>query len=408
MIAVAEVPAFPFERPPLAPPVALDQIRRNEPLKKVRLWNGADAWIVVRHDDFRAILADNRFSVNPLHPGYPNVSEARASLMLKEEPTLVRLDPPEHTALRRMLAKEFTPSRMLALRASVQETVDRLIADMLEKGPPADFYHDFALPIPSVVISQMLGVPYDDHHFFQDRGSKKLAFNAHPDVPLKAAAEMRDYMDRLITEKERKPGDDLVTRLLHDQIQPGHLSREEAVRLCEFLLVAGHETTANMIALGTLSLLLDREQYDCLIADPSLSGRAIEEMLRFHSIVQYGLSRVATEDVDINGQVIRAGDGVISLINAANWDPSAHPDPDRFDIRKKRSMHVAFGFGVHQCLGQPLARLEMDVVFATLPNRMPTLDLAVAAKDIEFKQDALVYGVERLPVTWQTGGGQAQ
>lgn len=402
MIEASAKPSFPFERAPLAPPAEFESIRREEPLKQIRLWNGASAWIVTRQEDFRNILADNRFSVNPLRPGYPNVSEARAQLMLNEEPTLARLDPPEHTGLRRMLAKEFTPARMTALRASIQQTVEQLVADMIDRGPPADFYRDFALPIPSIVISQMLGVPYSEHELFEEWAAKKLAFNAPPEVPLAASVEMRDYMDRLIAKKERDPGDDLVTRLLHDQIQPGHLSREEAVRLCEFLLVAGHETTANMIALGTLSLLLDRDQYECLKADPSLSGRAIEEMLRFHSIVQYGLSRVATADVEINGCLIREGDGVISLINAANWDPAAHPDPDRFDIRKKRTMHVAFGFGVHQCLGQPLARLEMDVVFATLPNLMPTLELAVAPQDVAFKQDALVYGVERLPVTWQS------
>ncbi len=395
-------PHFPFERAPLAPPAALDEIRREEPLKKIRLWNDATAWIVTRHEDFRNILADNRFSVNPMRPGFPNVSETRAQLILKEAPTIARLDPPEHTGLRRMLAKEFTPARMTALRASIQQTVEQLVADMIERGPPADFYRDFALPIPSIVISQMLGVPYAEHELFEDWAAKKLAFNAPPEVPLAASAEMRDYMDRLISKKEREPGDDLVTRLLHDQILPGHLSREEAVRLCEFLLVAGHETTANMLSLGTLSLLLDREQFECLKADPSLSGRATEEMLRFHSIVQYGLSRVATEDVEINGCVIREGEGLIGLINAANWDPAAHPEPDRFDIRKKRTMHVAFGFGVHQCLGQPLARLEMDVVFSTLPNLMPTLELAVAPQDIEFKKDALVYGVERLPVTWKT------
>lgn len=401
MQGIAEtIPDYPFDRPALVPPPILDEIRTEEPFKKVRLWDGSVAWLVSRQEDFRAVLADNSFSVNPLIPGFPNVSEARESLMVNEKPTFIRLDPPDHTLLRRMLSREFTQSKINQYRPMVQTVVDDLIEKMLQKGPPADLYHDFALPIPSIVISHILGVPYEDHGFFQDRGSKKLAFNAHPDVPVEAAAEMRDYIDQLISKKERKPGDDLLSRLVDEQIRPGQLPRDEAVRMAELLLIAGHETTANMIALGTLSLLLDRAQFDYLREDPGLSPRAVEEMLRFHSIVQYGLSRVATEDVEINGHQIRKGEGVISLINAANWDPSVHPKPEYFDVRKKRTMHVAFGFGIHQCLGQPLARLEMDVVFSTLTQRLPTLDLAIAPGAIEYKRKALVYGVEALPVTW--------
>ena len=404
MQALAEaIPAYPFERPPLVPPPVLDELRAGAPFKQVRLWDGSIAWIVSRQEDFRAVLADARFSVNPLKPGFPSVSEARHSLMVQEEPTFIRLDPPDHTVLRRMLSKEFTQSRINGYRPMVQQVVDDLLDEMVRKGAPADLYHDFALPIPSIVISHILGVPYEDHDFFQDRGTKKLAYSAHPDVPVRAAAEMREYIGELIARKEREPGDDLLSRLIEEQLRPGHLARDEAVRMAELLLIAGHETTANMIALGTLSLLLDRAQFDYLRDDPALSARAVEEMLRFHSIVQYGLSRVATEDVEINGQLIREGEGVISLINAANWDPTVHPNPETFDVRKKRTMHVAFGFGIHQCLGQPLARLEMDVVFSTLPNRLPSLDLAVPAAEIDFKRKALVYGVETLPVTWSEG-----
>ena len=398
------IPNFPFERQPLSPPSVFDEIRSEGPFKKVRLWDGSTTWIVLRQNEFRSILADNRFSTNPQRPGYPNVSEARQSLMKNEKQTFIRLDPPDHTVLRRMLSKEFTQSKIDSYGPMIEQTVENLIDRLLAKGAPADFYHDFALPMPSIVISHILGAPYEDHEFFERRAADKLAFQADKDAPLQAAAELRDYMDRLIAEKEKRPGDDLLTRLIVEQIRPGHLDREEAVRMAEQLLIAGHETTANMIALGTLSLLLDRQQFDYLREDPTLAARATEEMLRFHSIVQFGLSRVATEDVEVSGHLIRAGEGVLSLINAANWDEEAHPDPKTFDIRKKRTMHVAFGFGIHQCLGQPLARLEMKAVFDKITQRIPTLDLAIPASELEFKRKALVYGVETLPVTWQSEG----
>lgn len=395
-----ELPTFPFKRLGLEPPPTLGQFRAGGGFQKVRLWNGQPAWLVLRHEGVRAILADNRFSVDPLKPGFPNVSETRAELLLKEEPTLIRMDAPDHTRLRRMLAKEFTHSRIEALRPAVQKMVDDVLDTLIERGPPADFYADAALPIPSNVICHILGIPYEDHEFFEERGTKKLAYHADLEEPLRATAEVRNYISEFIFRREREPGDDLVTRLIEEQIRPGNLGHEEAVRMCEFLLIAGHETTANMLALGTASLLRDRAQYENLKAAPSLTSTAIEEMLRYHSIVQYGLARVATEDVEIEGCLIRQGEGVLSLINSANWDSSAHPDPERFDIDKARSMHVAFGFGIHQCLGQPLARLEMDVFFKTLPHRIPTLELAVPPEDLRFKEHALVFGVEALPVTW--------
>jgi len=395
-----DVPTFPFERLGLEPQPALGPFRADKGFQKVRLWNGQTAWLVLRHEGVRAILADNRFSVDPLKPGFPNVSETRAELLLKEEPTLIRMDAPDHTRLRRMLAKEFTHSRIESLRLAVQRIVDDVLDTVIERGPPADFYTDVSLPIPSNVICHILGVPYEDHEFFEERGTKKLAYRGDPEEALRATAEVRAYISDLIARREREPRDDLVTRLIQDQIRPGNLSHEEAVRMCEFLLIAGHETTANMLSLGTASLLRDRPQYESLKANPSLTSAAIEEMLRYHSIVQYGLARVATEDVELEGCVIRKGEGVLSLVNSANWDSSIHPNPEHFDIHKKRAMHVAFGFGVHQCLGQPLARLEMDVFFRTLPCRMPKLELAVRPEDLRFKERALVFGVEALPVTW--------
>ena len=395
-------PVFPFPRPELAPPVEYAELRDSEPFKKARLWNGSEIWLITRFNDVRTVLADNRFSINPTRPGFPNWNKGRAELLAEEEPTFLRMDPPDHTVLRRMLAKEFTQSRIEALRPQVQQAVDSLIGQMTTDRNSADFYAEFALPLPSIVISQMLGVPYEDHDLFQECGRRKLASDDDSAAALAAGEEMRAYLDELLARKEADPGahDDLMSRLVVEQIRPGNLDRAEAIRMAELLLVAGHETTANMLALGTLSLLLDRQQFENLKANPDLATRASEEMLRYHSIVQYGGVRVAIEDVEVSGQLIRAGEGVIALLPAANWDSAIHPDPATFDITKKRTMHVAFGFGIHQCLGQPLARLEMDVVCRSLPQMLPNLRLDVPPEQIDYKHASLIHGVASLPVRW--------
>lgn len=397
-----ELPSFPFPRGGLTPPRQYAEFRENTPIRKARLWDGSEIWLVTRSDDVRAVLANNSFSINPARPGFPNWNKSRAELLAEEEPTFLRMDPPEHTVLRRMLAKEFTQSRIEALRPQVAESVHQLIDQMTARGSSGDFYADFALPLPSVVISHILGVPYKDHDLFQECGRRKLAAEGDIADALAASAEMRGYLDDLLASKEANPEahDDLMSRLIVDQIRPGHLDRAEAIRMAELLLVAGHETTANMLALGFLSLLLDRDQYELLKADPDLASRASEEMLRYHSIVQYGGVRVAIEDVEVAGQLIRAGEGVVALLPAADWDPTAHPDPQRFDIRKKRTIHVAFGFGVHQCLGQPLARLEMDVACRLVPQLLPGLTLNASPDKIEYKHASLIHGVVSLPVRW--------
>lgn len=396
------LPTFPFDRTVLTPPKEYEQLRADAPVAKAPLWDGSEVWLISRLGDVRTVLADNRFSINPSRPGFPQWNKARGELLAEEVPTFLRMDPPEHTVLRRMLAKEFTQSRIDALRPQVEESVRSLVGQMVEGRSSGDFYNDFALPLPSIVISHMLGVPYEDHELFQECGRRKLAAEGDIKDALAASAEMLSYLDDLLARKEANPDaqDDLLTRLYIEQIKPGHLARDEAIRMAELLLVAGHETTANMLALGFLSLLLDREQFELLKNDPDLAPRASEEMLRYHSIVQYGGVRVATEDVEVSGQLIRAGEGIFALLPSANWDATAHPDADRFDIRKKRTMHVAFGFGVHQCLGQPLARLEMDVVCRMVPQLLPNLQLDVAPQNIDYRKSSLIHGVASLPVRW--------
>ncbi|KAA9164453.1 cytochrome P450 [Amycolatopsis acidicola] len=394
---------FPMRRGPFTPPPEYARLRAEAPVSQVTMPDGKPAWLLTRYEDVKAVLGDRRFSTEPGKPGYPFISPARASLLINEEPApLIRLDPPEHTRHRRMLTREFTLAQVRKMRPAIQRTVDELLGRLEEKGPPADFAEEFALALPTTVIAGILGVPYEDREYFQERAQAKLDLTAAPEVPVRAGEEMRAYLDELITEKMRDPDahDDLIGRLVTQQVQPGHLSREQALATIELLLMGGHETTANMIALGTLSLLLNPAQRDELVADPGLVPGAVEEMLRFHTIVHYNGPRVALEDVEVGGQLIRAGEGVLAMVTAANRDPEQFPDPDAFDIHREARHHLAFSFGVHQCLGQQLARAELEIVFSTLFQRLPALRLAVPERELNFNFDAFVYGIKSLPLTW--------
>lgn len=397
------LPNFPMKRCPFAPPKEYAAIRSQPGLGRVRMPDGAWAWIVTRHDEVKQVLGDNRFTTVPSTPNYPMIAPARASLLRNEHPpTLIRMDPPEHTKHRRMFSREFMVKVVEGMKPYLHETIDRLLDEMEARGGSCDFAEVFALALPTTVISHMLGVPYEDQEYFHERALQKLDLKADPEVPLRAGREMRAYIDRLITRKleAEVPADDMITRLLHNYMLPGEITREEALATIELLLMGGHETTANMIALGCLSLLENPDQKDALVADPSLVVNAVEEMLRFHTIVHYNGPRVALEDIEIGGTLIRKGDGVLALISAANRDPAAFPDPDRFDIRRKAIHHVAFSFGSHQCMGQALARAELQIVFSKLFQRFPNLKLAVPFEDLTFRYDAFVYGIDSLPVSW--------
>jgi hypothetical protein len=392
-----------MRRCPFSPPPEYAELRSREPIAKVSMLDGTEAWLLTRYDDVKAVLGDNRFSTSPKQPGYPFISPSRASQLIHEDPpAFIRLDPPEQTRQRRMFTREFTAASVQKVRPFIQQTVDALLDEMVRQGPPYDFAEGFALALPSTVIAEILGVPIEDHEYFQERAQAKLDLAAAPEVPLKAGREMREYLDRLITTKMEhlERYDDLISRFLTTQLIPGHVTREQALITIELLLMGGHETTANMLALGTLSLLLHQKQKEALVADPGLVGNAVEEMLRFHSIVHYNGPRVALEDVEVGGQLIRKGEGVLAIGSAANRDPEQFPDPDAFDIRREARHHLAFSYGFHQCLGQHLARAEMEIVFPALFRRIPSLRLAVPEEELSFNFDAFVYGLRSLPLTW--------
>ncbi|WP_230965302.1 cytochrome P450 [Burkholderia pseudomultivorans] len=365
------------------------------------MWDGHDAWLLTRYDDVRAVLGDNRFSGDPQKPGYPSLSAARDAV-LDLEPTFIRMDPPEHGHYRRMLTKEFMIKRVSDMRPRIESIFNRLVDELIAKGPPANLVEDLFLPLTSEVIAGLLDVPHEDHGFFQEQSRLKVLLDVDPSIPKAASDRILSYLDRLITEREKdaEQRTDLLSRLIVEQVRPGHLTHRELVVMADLLLMAGHETTANQMALGVYSFLTNPDQMQLLRDDPSLLRNAVEEMLRFHTIVHYNAFRVAVEDVEVAGQLIRKGEGVIALISGANHDPAAFPQPEKFDITRKADHHVAFSYGIHQCLGQPLARVELQVVFGALFQRMPTLRFAVPVEEIKGKGDHFVQGVESLSVTW--------
>jgi cytochrome P450 len=403
-VAPVVVPDFPMARAagcPFDPPRELRTLQAQAPIARVRLWDGSTPWVVTRYAEQRALLADPRVSADITLPGYPHNSAGFRERRMQAR-TFIGMDDPEHARLRRMVTAPFAIKRVEALRPAIQAIVDTLIDEMLAGPKPVDLVQAFALPVPSLVICGLLGVPYADHDFFQ-RNSKILINRDQPPEATRAAqAKLIDYLDRRVAEKLVDPADDLLSRLAIEQVKTGELTRHDVAVMGMLLLIAGHETTANMIALGTLALLEHPDQLAALRGtdNPRLIAGAVEELLRYLNIVHSGRRRVALEDIEIGGQVIRAGDGVIFANDVANRDEEAFADPDRLDVHRDARRHVAFGFGVHQCLGQPLARVELQVVYGTLYRRVPTLRLAVELDQVPFKHDALVYGVYELPVTW--------
>jgi len=282
-----------------------------------------------------------------------------------------------------------------------QEIVDEHLDAMLaNESRSADLVEALAQPVPSLVICEQLGVPYADHEFFQTRSRTLLSRTSAVEDIRAAADELRAYMDKLVSEKEPTPTDDLIGRQIAKHRVEGTYDHDALVSLAVLLLIAGHETTANMISLGTLALLREPEQLALLKADPSRTLGAVEELLRQFTIAEFVTSRVAVADTEVGGVTVRAGEGVLTLGNAANHDPAVFAEPDRLDITRGARNHIAFGYGAHQCLGQNLARVELQIVFDTLFARVPTLRVDTPVSELPFKDDATVYGLHSLPVSW--------
>lgn len=384
---------------PYAPHAEHRRLRAEAPVARVKLPNGRTTWVVTSHEHIRAVLSDPRFSSNRRHPGFPSLSqEDPPDSDLK--PLLLEMDPPEHGHARRGVLGEFTLQRTQALRPRIQQIVDEHIDAMLAGPRPVDLVQAFALPVPSLVICELLGVPYADHEFFQTRTAHLVSEQTPAEVMARSVGELMGYLAELVAAKAQSPTDDLLGRQILKQREAGEVNYEDLIAMAFLLLIAGHETTANMISLSTLVLLQQPDKLAALRQDPSKTLAAVEELLRYFTIAELALGRVAREDLEIGGVRILAGEGVLLLANMGNRDPDVFDDADELDLDRGARNHLAFGFGQHQCLGQNLARLELQIVIDTLFRRIPGLRPAVPVEGLSFKDHSTVYGVHEFPVTW--------
>ncbi|MFE9843934.1 MULTISPECIES: cytochrome P450 [Streptomyces] len=395
---MSETVAFPQDRTcPYHPPAAYEPLREGRPLSRVTLFDGRSVWVVTGHPEARSLLSDGRLSADRQNASFPTPSRRFQGLQDRRT-ALLGVDDPQHNTQRRMLIPSFTLKRTAALRPRIQETVDRLIDAMVARGPRAELVSSFALPVPSMVICALLGVPYEDHEFFEAQ-SRRLLRGPEAADTRDARDQINGYLAGLIERKRTDPGDGLLDELIATRLETGETDIEELVSLAAILLIAGHETTANMISLGTFTLLRHPEQLAELRAEPSLMSEAVEELMRFLSIAD-GMLRVATEDIEIGGVTIRPDDGVVFSTSVINRDDAVFENPDALDWHRPARHHLAFGFGIHQCLGQNLARAEMEIALGTLFDRLPGLRLAAEPDLIPFKPGDTIQGMVELPVAW--------
>jgi cytochrome P450 len=398
--------AYPLQREcPYKASADTARFRAPGPITRVRLYDGKTAWFVTGPAEVRTLLADPRMSSLSTYPDYPVIDEGllhmRATREMAREveggfpEVLFGVDPPEHTRQRKMLLPSFTTRQISKYRPAIQRIVDQRLDALLREGPGADFMLHFAVPVPMMVVCLFLGVPYEERDIFY--GPMRDLLN--PERAEEALEEFTGYLDKLIQAKEIVPGTGLLDDMVVKFVRKGELTREKLVAFALAVLMAGTATTTSAIGLGTLALLDHPGQYDALSADPGLVPGAIEEILRYINLVEQ-LIRVATEDVEIAGHIIRAGDGILLSCAAANLDPSVTTHPDEFDITRPPTNPLAFSYGLHHCLGHNLARLELDVVFRTLTQRMPTLRPAIPADEIPWQYDFIVSRLLAFPVTW--------
>lgn len=393
-----DLPVIPVARAahcPLAPPAEFAKWRDQPGLRRA-MHHGQPAWVVSRYHDIRAALIDPRLSADTIPASMQPASPDSTTPVM-----FARIDDPEHHRLRRMMTGDFTFRRCEAMRPQIQELVDRHLDEMIGNGPPADLVRDFALPVPSLVIALLLGVPSEDLGLFQHHTRVGLETSATDEQRAESFGAMYVYIQELVDRRVDDPGDDLISRLVTGYVVTNQLTRETAAMTGVVMMLAGHETSANMISLGTVALLQHPDVFERLgqTDDHAVIANIVEELMRYLSIVHSQVDRVATEDLTLGGQLIRAGDFLVMNLPAGNWDTEFVDSPETFDVDRNTRGHLGFGYGVHQCIGANLARVEMQVAFATLARRLPGLKLAVPPDVLKFKE-ADIYGMKELPVTW--------
>jgi cytochrome P450 len=380
-------------------------LRLNEPVAVLDQFKPGPAWMVTRYDDVVTVLKDPRFSNErrkiQAKPGLAN-SRWMPGIFRSFLNSMIMIDEPDHSRLKNLVHKSFTP-RMIAQMAGRIETISNELLDACSERSPADLMTGFALPLPLTVISEMMGVPAEDRFKFRQWTSQFLNSNSMNSLwslvaQAPNAIAMNRFFHRLISARRVQPQDDLISALVQAEEQGDRLNEDELSAMLFLLLLAGHETTVNLIGNGTLALLQHPDALAQLQAEPDLLDSAIEEMLRFTNPVQYIAPRYALEDVDLQGHRVPKGSTVMVAIASANHDETVFENPERFDITRTPNRHVAFGLGIHYCLGAPLARLEAKIAFQTLLRRCPNLKLAVAPAELEWRKSSALRGLVHLPV----------
>jgi cytochrome P450 len=384
---------------PLDPPAAFAQLRAAQPIAPMTFPDGHRGWVVTGYEQARTILSDPRFSSKGSlkHLAFPSDRAADFDLEKDMPPgQFEHLDPPEHTRYRKLLTGDFTLRKMKQLLPRLEAIAAGRVAAMRAKGAPADLVTDFSVPMSAQVICELLGIPDEARQQFEAVSSQVLSLETSPEDAKAALGGIVALIGEVAMGKLARPGDDLLTGL----VTGGQLDPSEILGVTLLLLVAGHETSANMLSLGTYTLLREPDQLAKLRADETLIEGAVEELLRYLTIVHIGVQRTPLEDVEMDGVVLGAGQTVLLHLPSANRDPERFPDPDRLDVTRRAIGHLTFSHGIHQCLGQQLARLELRVGFTTLLREFPGLRLAVDPEEIPMRDDMTIYGVHRLPVTW--------
>lgn len=393
---------LPTERDagPFDPPSAVSALRDVRPVSPLVFPDGHQGWLVTGYDAVRQLMADTRFSsrqdIGVLHtvediPGMPAPTEPSPQI----PGMFITMDGADHTRLRRKLVGAFTVKRMRELEEHIGDIAEQQLEAMARLTPPVDLVKVFALPVPSLVICELLGVPYADRETFQVNSAQFLVKDQPIETKMAAYIALSTYLAELVTSKRAAPDEDILSDLARDE----DLTIEELTGVAFLLLLAGHETTANMLGLGTFALLEHPEQLAALRADPELVPGGVEELMRYLSVADI-FYRYATEDIELAGETIGKGSTVVVSLLAANHDPRHFDNPDTLDVHRNARGHLTFGHGAHHCLGHQLARIEMRAGFAGLLRRFPTLQLAIPAGEVKLRTDMNIYGVHELPVTW--------